>query len=76
MIEFHLGGAFKTMPVSPKDMKSATASGGGTEVIESESENQSDVKASPPTVFTFTSAPLSNSKWTVRCNEHLSKAID
>lgn len=54
------------MPVSPKDTKSLTASGGGTEVIVSESDNQGDVKASPPTVFTFTSAPLTNSKWPPR----------
>lgn len=50
------------MPVSPKDIKPLTASGGGTEAVVTESENQDDVKPTPPTVFTFTNAPLANSE--------------
>lgn len=61
-VEFKLGGAFKTMPVSPKDIKPLTASGSDTEIVVSENENQDDVKPTPPTVFTFTNAPLSSSE--------------
>lgn len=51
------------MPVSPKDIKPLTASvGSGTEAVVTESENQGDVKPTPPTVFTFTNAPLANSE--------------
>lgn len=56
-----LGGAFKTMPVSPKDVKPSIASG-GSDVIGSENENQGDVKPTPPIVFTFTGAPITSSK--------------
>lgn len=49
-----LGGAFKTMPISPKDMKPVTTGG----VVVSESENHGEVKPSPPTVFTFSNASL------------------
>ncbi|XP_055318978.1 putative transcription factor capicua isoform X6 [Sitodiplosis mosellana] len=52
------GGAFKTMPISPKDTKPILTAGG---VIVTESENQGDVKPSPPTVFTFTNASLTSS---------------
>lgn len=51
------------MPVSPKDIKPLTASGSGNDTVSSEGENQDDVKPSPPTVFTFTNAPLASSKW-------------
>lgn len=46
------GGAFKTMPISPKDVKSLTG------CVSSESDTESDVKPTPPIVFTF-NAPLS-----------------
>lgn len=56
---YELGGAFKTMPISPKDTKPIVTAGG---VVVSESENQGEVKPSPPTVFTFTNASLTNSE--------------
>ncbi|XP_031636190.1 putative transcription factor capicua isoform X2 [Contarinia nasturtii] len=51
------GGAFKTMPISPKDTKPIVTAGG---VVVSEIENQGEVKPSPPTVFTFSNASLAS----------------
>lgn len=56
---FKLGGAFKTMPISPKDTKPILTSSGA---VVSESENQGDLKPSPPTVFTFTNPPITSSE--------------
>lgn len=53
------------MPVSPKDIKPLTASGSGIDATVSDSEELSDVKPSPPTVFTFTNAPLTTSEWPI-----------
>lgn len=55
------GGAFKTMPVSPKDVK-PISSGSSTDTTASDNENDVDVKPSSPTVFTFTGTALPNSK--------------
>lgn len=63
---FQSGGAFKTMPISPKDTKPViTASG----AIATEGESQGEIKPSPPTVFTFTNAPLENSEWFIQEND-------
>lgn len=51
------------MPISPKDTKPITTSGS---VVASESENQGDIKPSPPTVFTFTNAPLTSGTLSLR----------
>lgn len=61
MYEKFAGGAFKTMPVSPKDVK-PMSSAGSTDATMSDNENEGDVKPSPPTVFTFTSTSLPHSK--------------
>lgn len=47
------------MPISPKDTKPILTSSGA---VVSESENQGDVKPSPPTVFTFTNPPITSSE--------------
>lgn len=63
---FYAGGAFKTMPISPKDIKPIITAGG---VIVSENENQGEVKPTPPTVFTFTNASSTpNSKESFKTN--------
>lgn len=63
---FQSGGAFKTMPISPKDTKPVLTAGG---VIATEGESQGEIKPSPPTVFTFTNAPLENSEWFIQEND-------